>query len=121
MLTGAIILFLVGAVFGLTVLAQLLKGKPSPKTAVYVHGLLVATGLILVILVVTGANPHGAAGGPTGALLVLVIAALGGLTLFILDQSRKTMPRPLLILHPILAVIGVIMLILFALQTIGTM
>ena len=116
MLTGAIVLFLVGAIFGLIVLTQLLKGKPSPKPAVYVHGLLVATGLILVILVVTGGTPTGAAGGPTGALLVLVVAALGGLTLFILDQSKKSMPRPLLILHPTIAVIGVIMLIYFILS-----
>ena len=116
MLTWAIVLFLIGAVFGLIVLTALLKRKPSPKPAVYIHGLLVAVALIIVILVVTGATTGGATGGPTTALLFLVIAALGGLTLFALDLSGKTAPRPLLFLHPIIAVTGVVLLIAFVLS-----
>lgn len=110
MLTVAIILFLVGALFGLIVLISILRNEPTPKTAVFIHGPLVATGLVLVLITLYN--------GPRDTLLVasaiiFVLAALGGLTLFTIDMSKKPIPKALAVAHPILAVIALLTLLYY--------
>lgn len=110
MLTAAIILFLVGALFGLIVLISILRDQPTPKTAVFIHGPLVATGLILVLITLYY--------GPHDTLLLVsaslfILAALGGLTLFTIDMSNKRIPKILAVGHPILAVIALLTLLYY--------
>ncbi len=115
MLILAIILFALGAIFGLIVLTSFLKSGATPKGAVAVHGVLVVIALILLIAFIAGHHP-----GPTAALILFIITGLGGITLFIVDMSKKPLPKFLAFLHPILAVISLIILIIWVATPHGT-
>ncbi len=109
MLISAIALFVLAAVFGLVALTAILKNKPTPKPAVFIHGGLAAIALVLVILyTVTG---RGAA--PVTSLVLFIVAALGGFVLFAKDMQKKSVPRFLAFVHPIIAIAGLVLLILF--------
>src|SRR5438105_1384688 len=113
MLTTAVILFLIAAIFGLVVLTAILKDQPTPKGFVFTHGPIAATGLILVLIALYY--------GPRDSLLItsavlFVLAALGGLTLFTIDMSNKRIPKLLAVAHPILAVIALVILIIYMLK-----
>lgn len=109
MLKFAIVLFILAAVFGLIALLAILKNKPTPKPAVFIHGGLAAFALILLILFTTG----GAGPTPIASLVLFVAAALGGFVLFAMDMQKKPIPKPLAVIHPLVAAIGLILLILF--------
>ncbi len=109
----AIGLFVLGAVFGLIVLAQVLKNKPTPKLAVISHGIIVATALLLVLIFCVK-NPQHA---PTLSLVLFVIAALGGFTMLSFDLRRKVIPKVLALAHPVIAVIALLALIGFVVST----
>jgi hypothetical protein len=109
MLTAAIILFIIGAIFGLVILSAVLGDRATPKPVVFTHGAFVVVALILVIIY-TGM--HGAL-SPITALVLFIIAALGGLTMFAIDMSKKPIPKWIAVVHPILAVIALIFLIVF--------
>lgn len=106
-----IILFAVGALFGLHILTHVLKSKPTPKVSVLLHGLLVVVALILTII----AAADNANGMLIGSLVLFVIAALGGFVMVYIDLGKKrNPPKGLAILHPILAAIGLVLLIIYA-------
>lgn len=112
MLIAAIIFFAVGAIFGLTVLLKAEKGLETPKPLVFIHGLLVATGLVLVLIVVLGSSGS----SPVASLVIFVIAALGGFTLLSFDLQKKPLPKALLYLHPVIAAVALVFLIIFVLK-----
>lgn len=107
----AIILFAIGALFGLHILTHILKTRPSPKASVIFHGLFVAAALVL--LIVTIAN--GTANSLTiASLIFFIIAALGGFIMVYMDLGQKKLPpRALAVLHPLLAAIGLVILIIY--------
>lgn len=109
MLYISIALFLVAAVFGLIVASAILRNQPTPKPAVYIHGLLGAVALAIVVYYVikNGSN------SPMISLILLVVAALGGFVLFARDMSKKPGPFALVVVHALVAVAGVLALILF--------
>lgn len=109
MLITAIVIFVVAAVFGLVALTGILKNKPTSKPAVFIHGGLAAIALVLVILYSVGSN----AAAPIASLVVFIAAALGGFLMFAKDMQKKPVPKLLAIGHPILAVIGLLLLIFF--------
>ncbi len=109
MLITAIVLFVVAAIFGLMNLVPILKNKPTPKPSVFIHGGVAAIGLLLVILAVAKATGP----SPVSALILFVIAALGGFALFGIDMQKKPVPKWLAVLHPIIAAVGLILLIVF--------
>ena len=111
MIIAAIILFLIAAIFGLITLTAILRDRPTPKPAVLTHGPIAALALILIIIDI--ARGHTEALLIT-ALVILLIAALGGFILFSLDMLKKHIPKTLAIVHPIVAVTGVIVLIIYA-------
>lgn len=113
MLIAAIILFIIAAIFGLIVLTAILKDKPTPKAAVFTHGPIAAIALIIVIIYAVMGHMHPLL---ITSIVLFVLAALGGLTLFTIDMRKKTIPKLLAILHPILAVIALITLIVYVLQ-----
>ncbi len=113
MLAGAIVLFVVAAVFGLMNLIPILKNKPAPKPSVFIHGGFAALGLLCVILAVARATGP----SPVDALILFVIAALGGFVLFGIDMQKKPMPKWLAILHPLIAAVGLVLLIVFVVGT----
>ncbi|HEY3295528.1 MAG TPA: hypothetical protein VGL38_08815 [bacterium] len=106
----SLILFLVGAIFGVIVWTAIFKNRPTPTTAVYVHGLIVVIAFIILLIFAGKAAPGTA---PITAIVFFAIAAVGGLILFSQDQAKKTIPRWLAILHPIIAVLGVLALIFY--------
>ncbi len=109
MLTYSIILFVLAAVFGLVALTAILKGKPTYKPAVFLHGALAAVALVLVVLYAAGDS----SAAPLASLTAFVVAALGGFAMFAKDMQKKPVPKYLAIVHPLIAAIGLVLLILF--------
>ena len=50
------------------------------------------------------------------SLAIFIVAALGGFVLLTLDTLKKRIPKPLAIIHPLVAVAGLIILIIYALH-----
>lgn len=114
MLYLAIGLFVLAAVFGLIVLTAILRNRPTPKPVVFIHGGVATIALLIVIFFI--AQHQGS--GPIASLVLFVVAALGGFTLFMIDMKQKPVPKWLAILHPLIAVSGLIALILFVMKSI---
>lgn len=108
----AIIIFLIAAVFGLIIASAIIRNQPTPKPMVYLHGLLGAIALAIVVIYVLK-NPGN---NPMISLVLLVIAALGGFVLFARDMTKKPGPLALVIIHALMAVSGVLGLILFVIR-----
>lgn len=108
--TSSIIIFAVAAVFGLIIITTLLKDKPTPKALVFIHGILAA--VALVILIVFSINNPGQS--PLVSIVLFVLAALGGFVLFARDLSKKPGPKTLAVIHALVAVVGFLILLTFA-------
>ncbi len=111
MLVAAIILFVVAALFGFTALLSVLKNTQASRAVVLTHGGFAAVGLVLVIVAVARN-----ASAPVASLILFLIAAVGGFVLFALDLQKKTLPKALAILHPLIAAAGLVLLIVFVLS-----
>lgn len=110
MLTTSVIIFAIAAVFGLIVLISLLKNRETPKPAVYIHGLLAATGLVLLIVYAMSESSKNVG----TSIALFVVAALGGFLLFGRDLMKKAGPKWLAIVHALLAVTSFIILLTVA-------
>jgi hypothetical protein len=108
-----VIIFALAAIVGLTMALAVFQGKfPNVGSAV-IHGILAAAGLILVLILVIG----GARGATLGALVLFLLAALGGLTLaFGFHARKKNLPPSFVVGHAVLAVIGFLLLLAAALK-----
>ena len=106
----SIILFAVAAVFGLTILAKWLTKKEVSSTVIYAHGIFAAVALVLLVVFAIN-NPEGY---PQVALILLVIAALGGFYMFFRDLQKKMSPYSVAFVHALLAVAGFVALLLYA-------
>jgi hypothetical protein len=107
--TAAIVLGL-AALGGLTLAGIRLSGTPRPPTWMALgHGAVAATGLgLLIYAAATTTTPQLA----LVALGVLILAALGGATLFIGFHLReKELPIPLVLGHGLIAVTGYVTLL----------
>jgi FtsH-binding integral membrane protein len=113
MLIIAILLFVLSATFGLMMLYGHLNNKVFPKAYPFIHGGLNTTALVLVIayLMQGHASPL-----LTTALVLLIGAASGGLTVLMLKRKQKPIPKALLIAHPMVGLLGVISLIVLVLR-----
>jgi hypothetical protein len=109
MIYTAIVLFAIAALIGMYLLSLVLQKKETPKALAIVHGIFAATALILLIIhtVNTGANL-------IQAIVLFVIAALGGFILFTRDVMGKSLPKALAVIHGLLAVSGFIFLLVYA-------
>jgi hypothetical protein len=108
--TAAVVLG-VAAAGGLALAGIRLSGSPRPPTwLALAHGAIAATGLgIFIYAAVTTTLPQ------LGmvALGVIVLAALGGATLFLGFHLReKALPLPLVLLHGVIAVTGYVLLLM---------
>lgn len=104
----SLVLVLIGAIFGIVMLVALLQNRPPSKMPVDMHGII--TVLSFIILVAAAA---GAVVVPTLAIVLLAIAAIGGLVLFIRDRQNKPLPRTLGIFNPIITILGALALFVF--------
>jgi hypothetical protein len=109
----AITLFAVAAAGGLVMAGIRAMGDRNPPAwLVILHGLLAAAGLTLLIF--SGFT----IGLPKAALwgtVLLILAALGGLYLNLgFQERRELLPKPVMYVHALIAVIGFILLIVAA-------
>lgn len=108
MLYWSLGLFLLGAVGGLVMATRSFQGQSIPGVLAAGHGLLVVAGLVLLILtVLAGAVPASL----TAAVVVFILAALGGLYLLSFHLKKQRHPRGVIVAHASLAVAGVVLLI----------
>ncbi|HRO41575.1 MAG TPA: hypothetical protein PL009_01980 [Flavipsychrobacter sp.] len=108
MLYTIIALFALAAIFGMTLLSYVLKGKETPKGIMVTHGLLAAVALVLLLTYVFGNKP-----GLTESAVLFVIAALGGFVLAARDLTGKRVPKWLAVVHGLIAVAGFIFLLVY--------
>lgn len=108
MLYSIIAIFALAAIMGMILLSHVLKSKETPKGVMIAHGLLAATGLVLLISYVFGDKP-----GPVESTVLFVIAALGGFILVARDLTGKAIPKWLAMVHGLVAVAGFILLLVF--------
>ncbi len=110
MLTASIVLFALAAAVGLYLVRDFFAGKRPTIQRAYLHGGLAVIGLILLII----AMLQGAVAGATiTALILFIVAALGGLVLFFHHVRGRILPKGLLLIHPIVAVVGFLTLLVF--------
>lgn len=108
MLIYAIAAFAVAAIGGLILASHVLRDRFAPWALSVVHALLGATGLVLlIVLVLQGAAP----GRLTAALALLVLAALGGFFVASFHLRRRIAPKPAVLVHAGVAVIGFLTLL----------
>lgn len=104
----AAILFALGALAGLAMAVRSFRGQVLPGPLAALHGVLVATGLVLLIAA--------AILGTTGktaliALGILVVAALGGFYLLSFHLRKARHPRTVIVVHALVAVAGFLTLL----------
>ena len=101
-----ILLFAAAAVLGLTVLIPVLKGKPHSRAASLAHGGAAAVALVLLVVrYLNGATEYQL------AVILFVVAALGGFVLFIRDLQKKSIPKGLALIHAGIAVVAFLLLV----------
>jgi len=109
MLKLAVLIFAIGAVGGLILASSVLRGKLAPWGLSLIHAALGATGLVLTGLVVLKGAEEGQGVIPI-ALLILVVAALGGFFLASFHARKSSPPRGVVFIHAGAAVVGFLLL-----------
>ena len=108
MLQLAVLIFAIAALGGLVLASFVLRGRLAPGALSLLHAALGATGLALTALVLFGGE---AAPERTGlALLLLVVAALGGFFLASFHLRQRPGPKPVVLIHAGVAVVGFVLL-----------
>lgn len=108
MLITAIVLFAIAAVGGVTMAAMHFKGKtPPPVPLAVLHGLFAAAGLVVLIVGLLNAAGNLA----LTALVIFLIAAIGGFTLLTFHIRGRALPGGLVIGHGLLAVAAFVVLL----------
>ncbi len=102
-------LFALGALIGMYLLSLVLQKKETPKAIALVHGLFVATALVLLIIYYVDHGP-----GLLESVILFVVAALGGIVLFMRDLTGKPLPKWLAVGHGLIAVVGFVFLLVYA-------
>jgi hypothetical protein len=107
MLKTAVILLALTAAGGLLMAGIRFSGRPHPPSSItMLHGLLAGSGLTLLLYAGFAA---GMPGGAWAGLVLLVVAALGGLVLN-LGYHWKNLPLPvwLVLVHAAAAAVGLV-------------
>ena len=108
-MTVAIVLFAVAALGGLYMALVRFRGAERPPTGIaLLHGALAAAGLIVLIVAVADGSAPAAA---RTALVIFIVAALGGFYLFAQHLSKKALPIPVVVIHALVAVVGFVILL----------
>ena len=109
MLKLAVLIFGIGAVGGLVLANSVLRGRLAPWALSLLHAALGATGLVLTAIVVLQSSQEGQGIIPI-ALLILILAALGGFFLASFHLRKSPAPRTVVFVHAGAAVIGFLLL-----------
>jgi hypothetical protein len=101
MLTAALILFAVAALGGVVLASLHITKKGAPIGLACLHGVLAVTGVVLLLVAMSQGS---GSTGLTAALVLFLIAAVGGLVLFITHLRARPLPVPLILVHGLVAV-----------------
>ncbi len=112
MLKIAIVLFLLAAVGGLVMATQIFRDRKPAVAIAALHGPLAAVALLMVFWIWMQSHASQATSIALGAL---VLAAFGGFFLLSFHVRNKPHPKPVVVLHALLAVTGVVALLVAAL------
>lgn len=105
----ALVLFGLAALGGVYMATLRFRGAERPPTAIaLVHGAAAAAGLIALIVAVMGEATPGHA---RTALIVFIVAAIGGFYLFAQHMQNKALPIPVMVIHALVAVSGFLLLL----------
>jgi hypothetical protein len=110
MLKIAVLVFAIGALGGLVMAMRVLRGQFAPWALSLLHAALGAAGLVLTALVVLGPKTEGVASIIPIALLILVVAALGGFYLASFHARKQLPAKGVVVTHAGLAVVGFLLL-----------
>lgn len=108
MLTYALVVFAIAALGGLYLASHVLRGRLAPWPVSLLHAGLGALGLVLLLY---GAVTIGISGPALAALVVLVVAALGGFYLASIHLRGRVAPKAVVFVHAGVAVIGFLTLL----------
>jgi hypothetical protein len=100
-------LFGLTAAGGAGLLLLRLKGGNPPIGLALVHGTAAAASLVTLIVAVLG----GAGGRAVTALVLFVLAALGGFVLLSIHLQKRLIPIPLILGHGLVAAAGFVALL----------
>lgn len=100
-------LIAIGAIVGVLMLTNLLKGHHIPKALTFIHGGLVVTGLILLIIF----NLRQPAHANWMSVIFFVLAAMGGIYILLHDIRHQKVPLPIVLIHGAVAATGFIILL----------
>lgn len=109
MLKLAVLIFAIGAVGGLILANSVLRGRLPSWGLSLLHAALGATGLVLTGIVVLSGSEEGQGIIPI-ALVILIVAALGGFYLASHHARKVPGPKPVVLIHAGVAVIGFLLL-----------
>lgn len=109
MIIAAIGFFSLAAILGMILLAFVLRNKNTPKACLFTHGLMAATGLLLLVIYAFKSSPR-----PIESIVLFLIAATGGFVLGIRDLTNRKVPKWLAIGHGLTALTGFVFLLIFA-------
>lgn len=109
MFTASIILFAIAALGGITLAAMQFGNRPLPFALALAHGVLAATGLVLLIAAMAVAAAKGTI--LIAALILFIVAAIGGVILFSFHLRSQPLPMPLVLGHGLLAVVAFVLLL----------
>ena len=108
MLPIAIVLFGIAAIGGVILAYRAFRGPKPPRWLVAAHGILAVLALVAYLT----ASARGFVGPyATTALLLFLIAPLGGLVLLWHDLKGRKMPPALILIHGGIAVVAYILLL----------
>lgn len=108
MLTTALIVFAAAAAGGAVLAYLRIVKKDVSMPLAIVHGIAAAAGLVLLILGVMQA----ASADARASLVIFLLAALGGFTLFSFHLRSRPLPVPLVLIHGGAAVAAFVVLLL---------
>lgn len=92
------------------------RGSNPPTPLAVIHGIAAVAGVVLVALaIVLGLDTPNS----QLALVIFVVAALGGLFLFSLHMRGKRLSTPVLMIHAVAGVAGLLILLVGALGSLG--
>lgn len=105
----ALVLFAIAALVGVAMAVIRFRGAERPPTGLaLLHGALAAAGIIvLIVAMLSTPNPAQA----RTALVLFIVAALGGFYLFAQHVQKRALPIPVILVHALIAVIGFLILL----------
>ena len=110
MLIIALGFVLLAAVLGMHLLSLILSSKKIPTVVATIHGIIAATGLILLVVYPFYYQPS-----PILSIILFFIAALGGSTMAYKGITGKPVPAWMAMGHGTVAIIGLATLVVFIL------